>query len=388
MNRRMLYHAVFATLVSLASLAKAQEPAVETNPAEPPKATPAALEEQYQQLEERYQQLAEQLKQEIPKRDLKVQVVEAQKTRLLRVDPKLLENKFVAQFELRLSETAAERRQGFAFPDRTAALAMQKLQDTIGVQLKSLVQQCPAEHRPNQRMIDFLTSDDCDRDVRYSAMSRGPNQFNLSFQVFAPTAEEAEQRARAIIQLYDAGFCRPLQQSLLGEGQKFLEQIRSQNAELGQLAAAIRAEDEKLAKPSEISEDILSQLKAQKVMVAIELAGLNARVKACDAMLVDPKKLEITALQSISDLKVKAEIERVGIKEKLDQINIFISEGDLRATSFSRRQELGNKRDELQRPIRLNQGGATRYAALVTLYGLFQIPENQITVGPIEWTQE
>ena len=46
-----------------------------------------------------------------------------------------------------------------------------------------------------------------------------------------------------------------------------------------QAAAALKQEQEKLAKPSEISTDILSQLKAQKVMVAVELAGLNARVK-------------------------------------------------------------------------------------------------------------
>src|SRR2546422_8396245 len=46
--------------------------------------------------------------------------------------------------------------------------------------------------------------------------------------------------------------------------------FRSQGADL-------RAEEAKLEKPSEISTDILSQLKAQKVMVAVELAGLNAR---------------------------------------------------------------------------------------------------------------
>jgi hypothetical protein len=237
-------------------------------------------------------------------------------------------------------------------------------------------------------MLDFLTSDDCDRDVRYSAMLQGVSRINLFFHVFAPTAEEAEQRARAIVQLYDAGFCRPLQQLLLGEGQKFLEQIRSQNAELDQLAAAIRAEDEKLAKPSEISGDILSQLKAQKVMVAVELAGLNARVKACDAMLTDPKKLEISTLQSVSDMKVKAEIERVGIKEKLDQINIFISEGDLRAAARSRQLELREKSRRLRPSIQQNEHAATRYPELVALYGPFQIPDNQITVGPIEWTQQ
>ena len=237
-------------------------------------------------------------------------------------------------------------------------------------------------------MIAFLTSDDCDRDVRYSTMVGSASQTNMSFQVFALTAEDAEQRARAIIQLYDVGFCRPLQQSLLGEGQKLLEQIRSQNAELDQLSAAIRAEDEKVVKPSEISGDILSQLKAQKVMVAVELAGLSARVKACDAMLADPKKLEISTLQSISDMKVKAEIERVGMKEKLDQINLFIAEGDAQIAAGFRRSALVSKVGGLQNGIRSSEQNATRYAELVAHYAPFQIPDNQISVGPIEWTQQ
>jgi hypothetical protein len=237
-------------------------------------------------------------------------------------------------------------------------------------------------------MIDFLTSDACGRDVRYSITVRGIARFNLLFQVFAPTAEEADERARAIIRLYDFGFCRPLQQSLLGEGQKVLEQLRSQNAELSQLSATIRAEDEKQAKQSEISGDIFSQLKAQKVMVAVELAGLNARVKACDAMLTDPKKLEVSTLQSVSDMKVRAEIERVGMKEKLDQINLFIAEGEAQTAANFRRSELHSKIDGLRNGIRSSEQSATRYAELVSHYGPFQIPDNQIAVGPIEWTQQ
>jgi len=306
----------------------------------------------------------------------------------MQFDSKELDNKFVAKFDLVSSEAEATRGPNLRVPDRSAFLAMKMLQDPIGVQLKSLVEQCPAEHRPDQRMLDFLTSNDCDRDVRCSAMFRGISQINLSFQAFAPTAEEAERRARAIVRLYDAGFCRPVQQSLLGEGQKILEHIRSQDAELYLRAAAIRAEDEKLAKPSEISGEILGQLKAQKVMTAVELAGLNARVKACDAILADPKKLEISTLQSVSDMKVKAEIERVGIKEKLDQINIFITEGDARTATGLRRSVLSSKAGGLQNLIRIDEKNATRYAELVALYAPFQIPDNQITVGPIEWTKE
>ena len=149
---------------------------------------------------------------------------------------------------------------------------------------------------------------------------------------------------------------------------------------------AIRVEQERLSKPSEITPDILSQLKAQKVMVAVELAGLIARVKACDEMLKEPKKLEISTLQSISDMKVKAEIERVGIKEKLDQINTFIGEGDGREAATSRLAGAQTNKQGLQRSLSLQTSYARNFALLVELYAPLQLEANQVTVSPVEWT--
>ena len=160
----------------------------------------------------------------------------------------------------------------------------------------------------------------------------------------ASTAEEAEARAAAILRLYDCGAARPLQRYFLAEAQEYLTEARAACDQFAKLSDEIAAEEEKIAKPSEVSPDILSQLKAQRVMVAVELAGLNARVKACDSMLNEPKRLEVSTLQSISDMKVKAEIERIGTKEKLDQINSFIAEGDRREGIQKNLDQLGAKR--------------------------------------------
>ena len=149
----------------------------------------------------------------------------------------------------------------------------------------------------------------------------------------------------------------------------------------------MRVETEKLAKPSEIRPDILSQLKAQKVMVAVELAGLMARVKACDGMLKDPKRLEISTLQSISDMKVKAEIELVGIKEKLDQINAFIGEGERPRGSGGAAERSGDSpRAAPSNRCRSTTAKAEMYGQLVLLYAPLQIEDNQIKIAPIEWT--
>jgi hypothetical protein len=210
----------------------------------------------------------------------------------------------------------------------------------------------------------------------------------LVYQVFAPTAEEAEQRARAIIQLYDNGLWREMRNYALQKGQQSLEDARAQLPELAKQQEASRKEEELLAKQTEITPDILAQLKAQKIMVAVELAGLNARVKACDAMLADARKLELNALQSVSDMKVKAEIERVGTKERLDQINTFVAEGDNRLAAQFRLSVSGSKISGIRSGIYRSTRTAERYSELYDLYAPFALVDDQIKVSPIEWTQQ
>ncbi|HZN36211.1 MAG TPA: hypothetical protein VFB80_20420, partial [Pirellulaceae bacterium] len=123
-----------------------------------------------------------------------------------------------------------------------------------------------------------------------------------------------------------------------------------------------------------------------KVMVAVELAGLMARVKACDGMLKDPKRLEISTLQSISDMKVKAEIEFVGIKEKLDQINAFIGEGNDREAAASRLATAETNKARAQSRLASADNSALSYGELVLIYAPLQIEGNQIIISPIQWT--
>jgi hypothetical protein len=352
-----------------------------------PSPEPAPL----QDLAARYEQMAAELKQGVPTREITIKTVPAVKTKLFRADPKLLENKFVATFELKRDvPVPRSARSGFGSNVewlRPVLTTLSWFNQPLRAQLKELIEKCPEDARPSQPMIDFLTSDDLDRDVRHSGMSRG-TELNLSFAVFAPTAEIAQERARAIIQLYDAGFSRPYQQVALEAGQQALEQARKLSEESQKLAAAISDEQAKLAKPSEISAEILAELKAQKVMQTVELAGLNARVKACDAMLGDPKRLAGSTLQSISDIKVKAEIERVGIKEKLDQINAYIAEGDQRTATGKREADLLRQRSGVVDQIEANQRVAASQAELFTHIRPLDLAENLINLGPLEWVSE
>jgi hypothetical protein len=338
------------------------------------------------------------------------------KTPLVWADPKVLENKWVAEFtvfpgglDLKDEKSLLEFENRLRSDDRASGSHPKNLEDAVtwggrrvfigghaedaslSKHFQRLAENCPPDQRPD---VAFLTSADANRDVqrRPIAMrlqgtdySRG----NLSawrFTVFAPTAEEAEQRARAIVRLLDCGLCLPMQRYCLAKGREALAAAHKAEADIAAQNEAIRVEQEKLARPSEISPDILSQLKAQKVMVAVELAGLIARVKACDEMLKDPKRLEISTLQSISDMKVKAEIERVGIKEKLDQINAFIGEGDGREAASSKLTAAEASKLRAQQLLSSYASDARGFGQLVLLYAPLQLEGNQITISPLEWT--
>jgi hypothetical protein len=331
-----------------------------------------------------------------PKRDYQIEVGAAQKTKLFRADPKLFENKFMATMTVAPPHGGGPIRGGDPrnhadFPAEMRQLTQFSASGQIfsgpGTAIENhkvfrlLAERCLPDQRP-ESALKFLTSAECDRDVKGRF---GGSQ--LIYFIYAPTPEEAAARTAAVLRLIDCGASRPLQQYFLTEAQKHLTRARAACDEFAKLSDEIPAEEEKIAKPSEVSPDILSQLKAQRVMVAVELAGLNARVKACDSMLNEPKRLEVSTLQSISDMKVKAEIERIGTKEKLDQINSFIAEGDRREGIQQNIIGLNRRRDIAAQLASNATVAADTCAILVEYYAPRELDGNKIVVSPIEWTE-
>jgi hypothetical protein len=389
---------------------------------------PAAAEKAFQELRERFATLDKQIEQPLPERELTVKTNPALKIPLRRPDPKLLENKFVAVIKFtpagysRTGRDAPSQFQSFSESRRFGEIwstppsekQMQlhlatwqlgepmRIHDSINsdarrsppmiwsTYFQGLKELCPAELRPEPAVLDFLTSEAADRDVESGGFSAfmfdQERRFDLAFAVYAPTAEEAAARARGIAKLLDGGMSRPVQTYMLARGKEKLADAEARLAEIAKLSEAIAAEEKFLATPSEISPEILTQLKSQKVMIAVEEAGLSARVKACDAMLADNRKLEISTLQSIGDMKVKAEIERVGLKEKLDQINKFIGEGDERRRRQEQIQTLAAKLRTEQSRWSYATSHATHFANLVDFFAPMQVTDNEIAVSPIEWT--
>src|SRR5688500_5982513 len=165
-------------LLALLPIAAAQEGA----PPNPAQADPALSPE----LVARYEQMAAELDKGVPKREITIKTVPPQQTKLFRADPKLLENRFVAEFALHRAGSILQRISSSKVASMLlASQFVQRTNEPLRTQLKYLLDQCPADSRPDKRMIDFLTSEDCDRDVRHTGMWRGFSEIELTFRVFA-----------------------------------------------------------------------------------------------------------------------------------------------------------------------------------------------------------
>jgi hypothetical protein len=345
-------------------------------------------------VEARFREIDEDELKNPPQRDYKVEVSPLKKRKLFRADPKLLENKYIVGLILRQRDHSTLERFGVlendSMPKEIRELIAldsrgrldsnmggpQRLSDIF----RLLTERCQQEDR-SQAAAAYLTSPEFDREHQFNF-----NQ-SMNFTLYAPTQKDAEERAAAIIRLYDCGAARPLQRYFLAEGRKRLAAAHTMCEQYEALSAQIIDQEKKLAVPSEVSPEILSDLKAQRVMVAVELAGLNARVKACDTMLNEPQKFPPSALQSISDMKVKAEIERIGTQEKLDRINAFIAEGDKRDAIQKQIETLKSQQATLARTASFRIREADHHARMVAYFAPRELEGNAITISPVEWTE-
>lgn len=353
---------------------------------------------------------------ESPKRSFKFATGDKQQIRILMNDPKIRENKFVASVRLMGTRHIARIGQSPSVLDLENRLIYELKGDAVkrtlaptgnslftghsrhsGRGLKNAVRDyfsdlvllCPRDELPAKELVEYLTSASADRDIKWTFDST-QGGYDWIVEVFAPTEDGAKQRVSAIIRLLDCATCRPLQRDCLAEGQKSLAAVRMGYEQLAKHDETIRVEEAKAVQVPEITADILSELKSQKVMVSIELATVSARVIACNEMLKaignrEPRTAS-GQFETINDIKIKAEIDLAGIKAKLERINGFIGEANDSNALRMQIMQIKGTREQSLRQIQLDKQRAEDFARIISLFAPLDIKYNEITISPVEWT--
>lgn len=370
-------------------------------------------------LDRLFEEIDEKSLNEAPKRDYKVEKGQEKEIKLFKTDPKLLENKFVASARLvamrhvprdprpdrSIAQMEGQMMAELMQPELTGGIPIHwdpagrslytgrpsraiigSINTPIREYFSSVIPLCPKAELPSKDIVDFLTSAESDRDISWT-IEYTQGDVDWLIEAYAPTQLAAEQRVAAIIRVLDCALCRPLQRTCLSEGRKSLQAARKGYEDVAKQSEGLQVEEGKSVTSSELTQDILLQLKSQKVSVSIELATLNARVKKCDEKLKElENKPQGALLETVNDLKVKAEIDLAAVKEKLAQIDAFIAEANNATAHRAKILQMQSSLGQLREGIRRHERRAETLGRAVLLCEPLPLKVNQMTISPVKWT--
>jgi hypothetical protein len=309
---------------------------------------------------------------------------EKKSVRLFKVDPELIEQKFMASVRLRLP--SRRHLQGLALLHSSTSIeavvtpSTATKEVTVSAQFEALSEHLPKEHAISETTLKFLTSETADRDVQ---ITNGPTGETI-YSVYAPTAEVAEDRVNAIMALMDAGL-RSLQTRAIEQAREQINQWDGLQKQISELEKQIVAEREKLAQPSELTKEVVDSLIVQKIASEVKIAGLSARIKLCEDKL-KAEKISPQTQETLRDAQVRAEIELAGLEEELVRIKMLVRAGlDRQAMQ----QNVSRLLSDLQAHQHRVEQSLRSIASLAEAAEEFAPPHlgDKVAISPIEWVR-
>jgi hypothetical protein len=343
-----------------------------------------------------------------PARELKVeQLSEPLKRPLNRPQPALVEQKYVAIVQLQLP--VVERDYSSIVHSSHRLYDLQRLGNTfllapsggsfndepLSTQLSRLMEEIPEDAVPKADQ-DFFRSAEVDIGFvklsnnvsgRFSS-TRDANAASKPFQQFqilGKTAQECEQRSRALLTILDHGFSRPLQLELLARRSEQAEVFAKRQEDYLRTKDTIPALQKSLEEYSDLSNDMQTGLRLQQREAEIKIAGTKARLAACEKLLTQ-KDHPPERARLIENSKTAAEIELADLEaqhakaiELVAKVNARIGlSAQLEQASKSVPDMANSLNNRLQTLLRIDRD-ILRHAPL-------PLVEAKIVIRPVEWT--
>jgi hypothetical protein len=232
---------------------------------------------------------------------------------LFRPDPELLKQQFAAVVEVFIPSHTDRR-----IPDRLRELAVFRgqsllyfgsIQMSFGSQddrpmtpadsFQRLVQEAGNSSDEGGEGLAFLLSEAVNEGYLSSGLSSPAELHGISggyyeFRILAPSADHARERAEALARLLDRAIAVPLQQELRmqrEQQEETIELLRKQLAEAQQRAEQTEEQYQKVAETA-VGRDELNQLKTERRLLDVELAGIRARIETAEEILAKLKELQ------------------------------------------------------------------------------------------------
>jgi hypothetical protein len=308
------------------------------------------------------------------------------------VDEELWEQKFVAEFRIRLPLLNLELKKSQAVPEwveenERAQLVLKMFQENFrkGTQHKdflAFLQEIPEERRPRSEVFDPRVR------VTVSSTIAGGYQ-DLSWHVFAITPDGAKEVVESLLSISDYGLSLPMQKQFVRRKVLAAKELAQVRKELEQVKVNIdewKSQLETMKDYEDVGSEALTTYLAQRRTINVESSGITARIDACNKLLGQAKaNLPASRVEQIETIKIAAEIELVGLTAKKSAISTIVQNGQNRVALLDKVKITLRKQSELQEAISSLEKNITLCIGGRKAWEACPLERETVTIRPIKW---
>ncbi len=222
-------------------------------------------------------------------------------------------------------------------------------------------------------------------DARYvrSYQAFDQNVYIATFIILAHTPERAKELTQALLTFFDHGIVAPIQEQLKKAQEGLEEELAQSSAGLAG-AQKVRDAATQQMKDVEVLEDqAINDLKTQRRLLEVDLAGVKARIDACEAIL--NRDLSKTRRDQVENVKITAEIELAGLAARQKTLDTIIDQGQKAATLGFQLRKAQNEVSQWQGRIAQTEQRIADYVRKIELHGPFRLVDEKVVIHPIKW---
>jgi hypothetical protein len=314
-------------------------------------------------------------------------------------DPELLEQRYVATFQLvgasrpRLAVfgslapgatdgyRAAVDNHGFLLSSRPARMT--------GLVRKSVLTEMPQERLPSEDVVALLAKQGS---LYFGCSPRSDpegtdDKWTIHFSIVAPTPERAKELVQGVLSFYDYGVFYPLQKGALTLKRAYEKRLEEDRASLKEVEAGLPALEkqlEGLEEYADITSEALVSFVTQQRLISVDMRGVKARIDACNKILAGIPS-QSRRREQLETLKITAEIELVGLAARKEAIEEIVKKGGQRKELSGKLAQANAKVGSLEGEVSSILAGITHYEAELKNCMPYPVKDGKVVIRRIKW---
>ncbi len=258
-----------------------------------------------------------------------------------------------------------------------------------------LSRKVPQKQRPSKNTLSILRNRLHVRPVskelpdgRMATVVPVPGGASVEYNVFAFTAEEAQELVEAILLLFDYGFSQPKYQEYEKRRDFFQGMVLQRQGKLKQAQDELPGYEQQLEEVKafrDIDAKSLADFRTQRWLISADLIGIQARIEACERILQkDSPRFSTVTREEAETAKIRAEIELVGLAARRKAIEEMAEKGQRYAELAAKAKEARGMIQHYPPLIKKEEGRLAEYERAVKEKMPFA-KVGPIKIQPIRW---